>query len=231
LSISIVATVDAAVTTILRVRRVVVVILVVATRIRPVVRLAVWALAAVLLDETAKLNHLLCKLSGRVYDGLVREDHADRIGLHKGKMDLFAIRSELVVGVDEAEEVQDHTGVTHVEAESEVCTIHGDTPTLRTFRSSLCGSVTTRSHRRSSSSRSDRALRLAVEDCFHHLLRKVAEHRRSSSSTAVLLLTVVLRIQGSLSGSRRAGTDWEANRGTRDLDGRHSSRLAVSLIC
>ncbi len=116
--------------------------LVVALIVRPRVRLAVWAAAAEAVHKITELCYVGRELGRRVDDGLVAEDDLTALVVNRGKMDLFPVRRELVVGVDEAEEVQDHARMTHIQAQSQIRAVDADVPAL-----GLCRRLTARRSR------------------------------------------------------------------------------------
>jgi hypothetical protein len=89
-------------------------------RVVVVTRRTLTAGAAVAVDEVTELRDLCREFGSGVANRLVVENILDRLVVHDGEMDILTIRSELVVAAHEAEEVQDHARVTHVEAKSQV---------------------------------------------------------------------------------------------------------------
>jgi len=116
--------------------------------------------------KSAELVDLVLKLRRRVDERLMAQEILDREGRHERKVDILARGRQLVVGRHEAEQVQDHTRMTHVQAKSQVAHSDRHTPLLR-----LCvnRTVTSRGERR--------ITRLTLEDRLGHLLGEVAERR------------------------------------------------------
>jgi len=191
--------------------------LVVALIVRPRVRLALWAAAAEAVHQITELRHVGRELCRGVDDGLVAEDDLTALVVNRGKMDLFPVRRELVVGVDEAEEVQDHARMTHIQAQSKIRAVDADVPALglrRRFTARrcrfhwLCGRV---------GGRGDRGLgRLACKNRLGHLLCEIA--RRGD----VTLLVIRGREERRRRFLRCRGADVHGNahRSPRDADGR-----------
>jgi hypothetical protein len=116
--------------------------------------------------KSAELIDLGLKLRRRVDERLMAQEILDREGRHERKVDILAKGRQLVVGRHEAEQVQDHTRVAHVQAKSQVADSDRHTPLLR-----LCvnRTVTSRGERR--------ITRLTLEDRLGYLLGEVAKRR------------------------------------------------------
>jgi hypothetical protein len=168
-------------------------------------------------DTSTELSNLVREVCRRIQDRLVREDSVHRLTVHVGKIDLFPVRSELVVAVHEAEEVQDHTGVTHVETKSEVRAVYRDAPTISLWLTArgcptvriclhssgvggLCGSRTVTG--------------LTSKNSLSHLGGEVAKSR----IVTITILVIITRRTGAFLRSRRAPIR-KTHRSTWNLDG------------
>jgi hypothetical protein len=150
--------------------------------------------------KSAELIDLGLKLRRRVDERLMAQQVLDREGRHERKVDILARGRELVVGLNEAEEVQDHTRMTHVEAKSEVRAGHRHAPALIL---PILGSTSRWQDGRLRGRLCGRIARLALKNHSGHLLCKVAKSRLMAITVLVTVRTDADRGTLGLLGGRR----------------------------